>query len=155
MKDLLLLVTGVLGSWPGSRLRVWLASLQLNWQVQVRDSHNLILKQLLCRQCEEGKHELTSLLWKFAISTCLQGATNYLHVKVQSTGLVTEVELISLCIDWFLLSCSCIWWSWIRCDVVSEEAREDEGQGSRVEEIWDFEHNHHKNGVGIWYLDAN
>ena len=81
--------------------------------------------------------ELPSLLLKFAIYTCLQGASYYLHVMVQSTGLVTKVELPVYALAAFL-TCSCIWLSWIRCDVVSEEAREDEGQGSMLEEIWDY-----------------
>jgi hypothetical protein len=68
---------------------------------------------------------------------------------VISTGLVTKVErLVYALVD--LLACSCIWLSWIRCDVVFEEEGEDEGRGSRLEEIWDYEHDHHKGGTGIF-----
>jgi hypothetical protein len=71
-----------------------------------------------------------------------------LHVKVFSTGLVATVER-SVCALVDFLACSCIWLSWNRCDVVFEEEREDEGRGSRLDEIWDYEHDHHKSGTGI------
>ena len=70
-----------------------------------------------------------------------------------STGLVTEVERpVYASVDF--LACSCIWLSWIRCDVVSEEAKEDEGRGSRVEEIWEYEHDDHRSGTGIFTSEA-
>lgn len=76
-----------------------------------------------------------------------------MHVKVLSTGLVTEVERpIYALVD--LLACACIWLSWIRCDVVVEEAKGDEGRGSRLEEIWDYEHDDHKSGTGIFTSGA-
>ena len=47
-----------------------------------------------------------------------------------STGLVTEVErAVYALVD--LLACSCIWLSWIRCDVVFEEAMKDGDLGLR------------------------
>ncbi len=72
---------------------------------------------------------------------------------MQSTGLVTKVERLVYALVVFL-ACSCIWLSWIRCDVVSEEAREDEGHESRLEEIWDYEHNHQKSGTSIFTSGA-
>jgi hypothetical protein len=76
-----------------------------------------------------------------------------LHVKVLSTGLVTEVERsVYAMVDFS--ACSCIWLSWIRCDVVLEEAKEDEGPGYRLEEIRDYEHDDHKSGTGIFTSGA-
>ena len=70
-----------------------------------------------------------------------------------STGLVTKIEPpVYALVD--LFACSCIWLSWNRCDVVFEEVGEFEGRGSRLEEIWDYEHDHHKSGTGIFTSGA-
>jgi len=68
---------------------------------------------------------------------------------VLSTGLVTEVERpVYASVDF--LACSCIWLSWIRCDVVFEEAKEDERRGSWLEEISAYQYDDHKSGTGIF-----
>jgi hypothetical protein len=76
-----------------------------------------------------------------------------LHVKVLSTGLVTNVEQPVFALVDFS-ACSCIWLCWIRCEVVFEEAREDEGRASRLEKIWNYEHDRHKSGTGIFSSGA-
>jgi hypothetical protein len=76
-----------------------------------------------------------------------------LHVKVLSTGLVTEVERpVYASVDF--LACSCIWLSWIRCNVVSEEAKEDEEWRAWLEDFGDYEHDDHKSGTGIFTSGA-